>query len=80
MEGTVRLHDGFLKQIQLRICDIYGNVSSGIFFIGDDQRDCKLVHGEYVYHSIMKIVNMAHENSHVPFAHLHRELIEVSES
>ena len=80
MEGTVRLHDGFLKQIQLRISDIHGNVSSGIFFIEDDQRDCKLVHGAYVYHSIMKIVNMAHENSHVPFAHLHRELIEVSES
>jgi hypothetical protein len=79
MEGTVRLRDGFLKQVQLRITDLHGRVSSGIFIIEDDQRNCKLVHGEYVYHSIIQIINMAHQKSYVPFSHLHRELTEVSE-
>jgi len=78
MEGTIRIPDNFLKSVQLRIFDFQGESCIGTFIIGDNQRDCKLVRGAYVYEEIIKITN-GMDIPTVPFLYLHRELIEIGQ-
>ena len=79
MERTIRIHDNFLKSVQLRIFDFQGESCIGTFIIDDNQRDCKLVRGAYLYSNIIKITNDMDIPSVPFFSYLRRELIEIGE-